>query len=195
MKAEDDFNLRTINLHPRPVFQKDFVETLFEQFNAENSKTNPIKKKFDELRKNAKENVKEMRKFLNQATGSTPSGIVNPIRSSLRKSSIKKHDSIDTSSNFKIDLFNSKKCDQRSRSSSSSESSAVSSKVNEEKNKFNRASESIDITIEKDLDEFSKEINFALDSKNRLTMDLTNDPDIQKLLSKFSKRVLLKNIN
>ncbi len=186
MKAEDEFNLKAVNSDSsqRPLFQKDFVETLFDQFNADNSRFNQVKKKFDALRKKSKENVKEMRKFLNQATGATPSGMANPIRSSLRKSLVKKQASIETPSNFKIDLFSSKKGEQRSRSSSSSDSSVSSSIADEEKLKFKKASDSINQTLDKGLDDLSKEINLALHTENRLTMDLTNDPDIQKLLSK-----------
>ena len=128
-----------------------------------------------------------MKKLLNQASN-TPiqAGMSNPVKT---QSSVRKNH--EDRKEIKADLFNSKNERLKNHRSSSSSESSTSSSSNDEKLKeairqFTTESDSVNMTLDKSLDHLSKEEDLTNENKsyNRLTMDLTNDPDIKKYMGK-----------
>lgn len=161
-----------------------------------------------------------MKKLLNQAAATTPiqqqAGLANPMKTSIiRKDSIE-HSTLQepaqSTRSIKADLFNTKKDRAYSGRLSTSSESSADSMSNEEKLKeairaFTNASDSVNMTLDKDLDELSKQVDLAIEPLNdqasfraqidgekgysRVDIDLTNDPDIKKYMCE-SKTVDLK---
>lgn len=227
LKAEDEFNKSNMstnmdpsNMNPSKQFQKDFIESLFEQYSLDNSKFQQIlkssKKKFDAFKNKTKDNVSIMKKLLNQASA-TPiqANLTNPInklQASVKRDSVK-HSSLKEPKEIKADLFDTKNDRMYNRRSSTSSGSSSGS-INDEKLKesirqFAIASDSINLTLDKNLDELSQELELRMRSKNennqtesntqaynRVTIDLTNDPDIKKYLNNgtdYEKRSSINN--
>lgn len=204
MKREDEFNRNNNSFDPsNPIqprqFQKDFIEILFEPYQEEkeenkfskliNAGIKSSKKKFTDIKNKTEENVSSMKKILNSATNTpnTALSLANPInklQSSVRKQS----------SNIKADLFNSKNSQRleghRSSSSSESGASEISNdeKLKETIRQFTKTSDSVYSTLDKELDNLSKEVD------TRVSMDLTNDPDIKKYIGNHSNIHVFLNL-
>lgn len=195
------------NFGQQKQFQKDFIETLFEQYNFDHSKLNQIlkssKKKIDAFRNKAK-------KAFHQAAGSNTPTALNSMynanfnsenRSSIKKSSFKNSDQKLESKTVKADLFDVKNIQGYNTRSSISSNSSQDSIPTEEKYKeaireFTRASDNINSALDRDLDKLSRELSIEAGENNpamvdtqaykRVTIDLANDPDIKKYLGKLS---------